>query len=569
MTGNKWLGLPLLLLAAPAWLAQTPAPPAPAGLGPPPSVTLDYGALSGDTQHASADHVRLDYGGELLVTAAHLQGDIARSVYDAVGNVYAHAHDTTLRAERLHADGLDRLGFSEHTTLTRRPFTVRARAIRFDPVGLTADDANVTTADPGDKPDIELRVGRMTVRPDSKPGQPDTGRERVGFTDVSLYLLHNHILTLHHYAATVGGETAGGTAKRQTPHPTVGLSGRYGLYVAYGAGAKVGPFPLRLSVVEPLHSSPQVRVTSSQTLLTGPALRSEVPPPVPPPARPHDSLATLRALTTAPRPPLPAGDPLLFHDFLPDSNPIHLFDQPGRAGLSANEEASYHIEATGRGRDDLFVSRYPEVSLSGSLPVTRVYLLPAPGDPDAFRHYLRHVALYAGLDAGVGRFHEQPDDINATRTRYTFHLSARPLLIAPNTVFQPGFALTTNHYGGIGSHHASGSSAYSYSQYSLALNHYFSPYSAVGAQYVVSQPGGDSPFNFDVLDTSRELDGRIQVGDRKLALAASVRYDALHPHVIDYTLAVAPGLRGFTPVFSYRFFSRTFGIAFEIPGLSF
>jgi len=515
----------------------------------------------------SADRVSLNYGDELTVDAAHLEGDPFRSRYDVTGGVRAHAHDTSLTADRLHFEGLERFGLTEQVMLTRRPFTVRARRIEFQPTGLTATRASVTTARPQDKPDIELRVSTLTVTPEQTAGR-ETGRQRVILRDVGLYLLHNHVITLRRLGTTLDNEP-GGPARRQAPHPSVGYSGRYGVFVGYGSSAKLAGLPLRYSLIQPLHGSPQARVTSSQTLLVGPALRPETPPPPAPPARPHDYLATLRALTTAPRPLLPDGDPLLFHDFLPDPNPIRLFDQPPRANATASEEASYHIEATGRGRNDLYVSRYPEVILAGSLPVTRAYALPAPGDPAAFRHYLRHVVLYAGAEAGVGRFHEQPTDIDATRQRYTVRLGTRPLLVGPNTVLLPGFAATVNRYGGIGANRASGSSSYSYSQYSLALNRYFSPYSAAGVNYIVSQPAGDSPFNFDVLDTTRELDGRVQLGNQKLAVAASVRYDALHPHVIDYTLAVAPGLHGFTPVFSYRFFSRAFGIGVEIPGLTF
>ena len=215
------------------------------------------------------------------------------------------------------------------------------------------------------------------------------------------------------------------------------------------------------------------------------------------------------------------------------------------------------------------MTRAPEINLSASIPLNRPYLMPPPGDPNVFRHYLSRLLIYANFQADVGRFHEDPTGIDATRQRETFSLSTRPLLIAPNTFLLPGFAVTTNHYSALGHTRASGGTAYSYSQYSLALNHYFSDYSAAGVQYIVSQPGGDSPLNFDVLDTTRELDGRLQLGDRKLAVAASVRYDALHPHVIDYTVAVAPGLRGFTPVVSYSFFSRAFAVDLAIPGLTF
>ena len=575
-------GVFLFLAATPA-LAQTPAlpPPAPDTLGPSPTVTLNFGSVSGGFHQVHAEGVHLNYGGELTVDAARLDGKPYQSQYQATGGVRAHANDTTLTSDSLYVDGLSRLGFSEGAMLTRRPFTLRANRIDFQPNGLTAMRANVTTAKPQDKPDIELRVGTLTVTPEQKAGKP-TGRQHVVLHDASLYLLHNHIITLRNLVANLGNQPSG-PARRQPARPGVGYSGRYGFYVSYGnSGSLVGQ-PIRYNLVAPLRGTPQVRVTSSQALLVGPALRPETPLPVPI-TRPHDPLTTLRLLTTAPRPLLPDGDPLLFHDFLPDGNPIRVFDTAPRANISASEELSYHVEATGRGRNDLFVSRYPEVSVGGNLPLTRAYALPAPDDADAFRHYLRHLTLYVGADVDLGRFHEQPTNIDATRQRYTFRLSARPLLIAPNTVILPSYSVTTNRYTGIGPFHTftNGSrylgsdsgrtfsgDTYSYGQYSLALNHYFSPYSAVGVQYIVSQPGGDSPFNFDVLDTTRELDGRLQVGNHRLAVAGSIRYDALHPHVIDYTLAVAPGLHGFTPVFSYSFFSRAFGVGFQIPGLTF
>ena len=162
----------------------------------------------------------------------------------------------------------------------------------------------------------------------------------------------------------------------------------------------------------------------------------------------------------------------------------------------------------------------------------------------------------------TGYYREEPTAIAGSRSQFQVALSTRPLLIAPNTVILPRLSYVTNRYAGR-------TLSYSYSQVSLALNHYFSDRRAVGVQYLASAVHGDSPFNFDVLDTDSELDGRFQTGDHRLALAGLVRYDLLRHDIIDYKITVAPSQRGFIPVFSYSFQSRSFGVGFDVEGLTF
>ncbi len=40
-------------------------------------------------------------------------------------------------------------------------------------------------------------------------------------------------------------------------------------------------------------------------------------------------------------------------------------------------------------------------------------------------------------------------------------------------------------------------------------------------------------------------------------------------NVIDYQIAVAPALRGFIPVFSYNFRTRSLGLGIEVKGITF
>ena len=92
---------------------------------------------------------------------------------------------------------------------------------------------------------------------------------------------------------------------------------------------------------------------------------------------------------------------------------------------------------------------------------------------------------------------------------------------------------------------------------------------AVGVQFLASSTSGDSPFNFDVLDTSRELDLRFQTGNSRLVAASRIRYDLVIGGVIDYQVALGPSLRGFIPVFSYNFRTRSIGLGLQVKGLTF
>ncbi len=200
--------------------------------------------------------------------------------------------------------------------------------------------------------------------------------------------------------------------------------------------------------------------------------------------------------------------------------------------------------------------------LSGQLPLTRIPAESPDGDPQAYRAALRHLVLYADAEETVGNYREQPTNTRARRVRTQVGLSARPFLIAPNTVLLPRLSVSSSGYSG-------SRTAYRYDQVDVAVNHYLSNLTALGVQFLASNTGGDSPFNFDVLDTSREMDVRLQLGNRRLVVAGRVRYDLAHSGVIDYQIAVAPALRGFTPVFSYNFRVRSLGLGLEVKGITF
>ena len=541
-------GLVSLLLALPAG-AQTPVTPAPPVSLP--SVAVQYDSVNGTPADAQIDGFRLLYGGELSVQAGHAQGSLTKRQFAATGHVRVHETDTTLLSDSL----LYNAGRAEatHTLLTQNPFTLTTPRLVFAPGKAFAEDVRAAAVPPGVRPDLFLRAGEVRVFPAQHKGE---------VRRASLYLFGGRLLTVRRIGFGVGGGSSSAVNRRQGVFPTAGASARYGPFVGFG-GTFPGVRAARLHLLLPTRRQPQIRITAHQSLLSPP------PAPASPPLPSSGSLFldSVRAVATARKPPLPYHDPLLFHTILPSPDPIQPFGGPPRPGLTLSEEVTSHIERAGRLRSDLSVSGLPDVSLSGSLPLVHQSAPTPYGDPDAFRRALRQIVPIVTAQVGVGFYREErPGDtvsrVRSTRQQAVLGLSLAPLLVAPNTLLLPRVQTTHNFYD-------KSPRAYSYTQASVAVERDFSPYSSVGVQLLTADTHGDSPFDFDVLDTSRELDGRLQLGSRRLTLAGEVRYDLRRGGVIEYRLSAAPGLNGIRPILSYNSRTGAFGINAELPGPSF
>ena len=576
-------GLFFLLLAAPA-LAQMPdasdttpgGPPAPitapaplppvlppASLAAPPGTNTHINSISGPINRPHIEKLHTVYGGEVTFDADRADADLRAKRYTLSGHVRLHETDTTLRAGTVTFDGVAGSGGAENALIGQKVFTLRSARLHgtllHGTLGqIEAEDGDFATVPLDEKADYHIHAQRITLTARTRQSAAGSRTVYQGvLRNATLYLFGVRLLTIPRITFQAGG--GGGAARRQNTIPTFGVSARYGTYIAFGGTLHGGSVPAQYHVLLPTRQSVEATLTSQQTLYSPP---SPPAPAAPPPAGPPTLLDRIRALATVPPGPLPDGDPLRFHDFLPEPNPIRLFDTPSRGGLGLAEELAVHVAARGRLRDDLYVSRLPEVTLRGQLPLTRLPAPPAYGDAESFRAALRHLVFYAEAQETVGDYREQPTNIRARRVRTQFGFSAYPLLIGSNTVLQPRLSVSTSSY-------SRGKSAYHYDQIDIAVNHYFSDLTALGVQFLASQTGGDSPFNFDVLDTSREVDLRLQLGNRHLITAGRLRYDLSRSGVIDYQIAVAPALRGFIPVFSYNFRTRTIGVGLEIKGVTF
>ena len=575
MTGNNCAAVLLtLLLAAPA-LAQLPngtaagpdsgqppvsAPnadvpnasgPQTAPFKPLPSVDIHIDGSSGPANHPHLEAVHLTYGGELTLSAGQADADLAAGTYNLRGHVRIHETDTTLKAQEVTFNGRASSGVATDAEIDRSYFTIRAPRIAGTPELITAYGGDFTTVPNGGRADYYLRSQTITL---------DSVKHRGTLRNATVYLFGARLVTIPRLTFGLGGPGSG--SRRAIAIPTVGFSSRYGTFIAFGSSTRIMRLPFQYRLLLPTRQTVEAAVTSSQTLYT-PRVHSA---PAALSTGPVTLLDRIRAAATAPPGPLPEGDPLRFTGFLPDPNPIQLFNAPSHGGLYLGEDLSTHIASSGRLRNDLYVSRLPEVNLSGDLPLTPVPKAPAPGDPQAFRANLKHIVIYAQARETIGYYREQLSDapyhIYARRISHQAGLATRPLLIGPNTVLLPSISITTNSYSG-------NKTAYRYGQINVAVNHYFSPLTAVGLQFLGSSTSGDSPFNFDVLDTSRELDLRFQSGTARLVAAGRIRFDLSRGGVIVYQVALCPALRCLIPVFFYNFRTRSLGLGLQVKGLTF
>ena len=544
---NWGLGGLVFFLVSPAF-AQTSAP---ALLPNPPGFVIDNGPISGPIDRPHIEGFHALYGGEVTFEADRADGDLKAQRYLLSGHVRLHEADTTIRAGEITFNGATGSADATQAVFNQKVFTIRSARLAGTPELLTATDGDFTTVPPNEKADYHIHAQTITLNQINHRGV---------LHNATFYLFGLRVLTVPRITFHLGG--GGSAAQRQGMFPTFGVSARYGTYLAFGSSLTVAHLPVQYRLLLPTRQKIEATLTSHQTLYVP---RPPVAPP-PPYTGPVTLLDRIRAAATAPTGPLPEGDPLLFHDFLPEPNPIRLFSTPSHGYLGLTEELSEHVAARGRLRDDLYVTRLPEITLSGQIPLTKPPLALASHDPKAFRAALRHLVFYADAQETVGNYREElttdPYTIRARRVRSQVGFSAFPLLIAPNTVLQPRISVSTSGYSG-------SKKAYRYDQVDVAVNHYFSDLTAFGVQFLASTTSGDSPFNFDVLDTSRELDLRLQIGNRHLLAAGRLRYDLSDNGVIDYQIAVAPSLRGFIPVFSYNFRTRSLGLGLEVKGITF
>jgi len=312
--------------------------------------------------------------------------------------------------------------------------------------------------------------------------------------------------------------------------------------------------PLTISVLVPTRAAIEASASTTVPIL--------VPrPPQVPKVRPSP-IALLRQFAEARRSILPPSDPLLFHNFGAPSPFDNLFGANGeRPSLYGTVTVADRERIFGKRISDLTLNRLPEGYLSLYVPLLGRQTLPADEDPVDVRHALRQLALRFSFVPEWGEYEEFPTRVEHSRTALTGNIEARPLLIASNTLFLPRIGVESNSY--------SGGRSYNYIQLDLGVQHYVTDRTAFGMNYIKSQVSGHSPFLWDTLDTSQELDLRGQVGDSHHIVNVVLRYDLNRGQLYSWNVTYGRVLHCLVPTINYDARSHNIGFGLNIQGLTF
>ena len=572
--------------------APPPLPAHPAVTIHAPKITgsMTQGELTGTAQ----DPVKLTYGGEFNVTALDVLFDRGAGHYRATGNPIVQELTAYMTAESIEfqeavGDNLAS-GTARKALLVRSPYVIRADTITLGANTIVGDHAYFTTAPPNVSPAYSIRAEKMTLTPATRTADIKNG---------ALYIFGTHVATLRHYKFQYASP---GTASghRQFNRPNVGVSSRYGVFGSFNAPSGTW-LPIDVYFLVPQKNAPQLRLIATQSLnrhrkhtpqehvyvvgdpgktTAGPpsstidntvddgdddgvakASTTEVKPGTGREAANRNVLSVLRSYAIG-NGILPDDDPLMFYQFVPWPITVKPLEPHSGGGIASTEQLSAHVTASGNEHNDLFVSRLPEVGLSELIPLTRVTARPKGADPARFRQYLRHPVLYAGLSGTFGRYFEQPTNIRHERWQYNAFVNTSAFLIGSNTVIVPRILATYNHYDG-------SRDGYRYAQGALSMMHYFTNRTALGVDYSLSAVSGNSPFNFDILDASQELDARAQVGNKNIAIGGVVRADVDNGRVFDYRITLAPTVRGVVPIFTYDYLDKSVNVDVKFSGIEF
>lgn len=510
-------------------------------------ITADRQQAAPDAQSFSADgHVVVTGGREFVLEADHVAGDLASGVTTASGHLYLRELDTSITASAANFNIKQHLGFFSNATVNQRRLYISADHITIDLHQALATNARFSTCPPAMPQDYHIQARTLVY---------DASSGRLTAIAAAVYLGHTRLLYVPYLSLQVAQQ---GHAKTLTQviRQQFGYNQYDGAYLGVGATPALLHLPISVNVILPTRSPVEARATTYIPLIR-PRARSKGKPAAKP-----GPIAAIREFAQARAPLLPAGDPLLFHNFgVPSPFDQMLSSYLNSPTLDAEPVVSYEERIFGKSVSNLNLSRLPEVGFLGYVPIAGRQALPQTGNPQDVRHALRQVALRLSLNPQFGYYEEHPDGAHHARDAISMSLAARPLLIGPNTLLIPRLGLQTNTY--------SGGYAYHYFQYDFAVERFVTDRNAVGLEYIKSEVGGASPFVFDRLDTSNELDLRGQIGNNHHIINVLLRYDLNGHDLFDWDLTYGHVLHCLVPTINYDNRSHNIGFGLSIQGLTF
>lgn len=538
--------------AAPA-TAEAPAGPpltriAPNAPLPPMSIQAAEEMVAPDARSFSAEgHVVITGGREFLLKADHVSGDLETGITAASGHLYMRELGTTITGSSGDFNLKNSFGIFTNVTVAQRALTISADTITIQPSRALATGASFSTCPPGLRQDYHIQARTLVYEETSA---------RVTAIDAGLYLGRTRIAHLHYITFQLARPGHARTLT-QTIRQQFGYNRFDGAYLGLGASPRLFDQSISVGVILPTRSP----VEASATTLIPIKLFRKKHKPAPPAPRPGP-VALFRQFAQGKQPILPPGDPLMFHNFGAPSPFDNMLANEGNSPafyLQPNLDIRQRI--FGKSVANLTLSRLPELNLLGYIPLAGQQNLPQTGNPEDVRRALRKVALQISLDPSVGYYHEYPDGVHQSREAFAMSLGARPLLIGTNTLFIPRLGVQSNTY--------SGNSTYHYWQGDLAVERFFTDRDAFGVDYIRSSVGGTSPFIFDSLVTSQELDVRGQVGNRHHIVNVLLRYDLNRGDLFEWDVTYGHVMHCLVPTITYDSQSRNLGFGLNIEGVNF
>lgn len=203
-----WSALPLFAFAAPAGSGDDNL-----------TLTADRVEYNSQTRRVQADGHARATGRGAVITADHIEADLAAQEVLARGNVTLTQGDKTLNASLLRYNLITRTGHVEQAAGQLQVWHVSAETIDLAPEQDVATEASLTPCDP-DHPLYKVTAKKAVITPDQT------------FTayDATLWVAGTHIITVPVYTAKANGRSG----------PSLGYDNLDGIYLEYANSFPLG-----------------------------------------------------------------------------------------------------------------------------------------------------------------------------------------------------------------------------------------------------------------------------------------------------------------------------------------
>ena len=228
-------------------------------------------------------------------------------------------------------------------------------------------------------------------------------------------------------------------------------------------------------------------------------------------------------------------------------------------GRSIVLRADYREPWYGGNVANLMVSRLPEIGIRFG-PQSALDQFSSPREPlslsreliDPLAEDTRPGRVVFLGEAGAGRFTEEPDFIRATRYDARAMAWLDPLEVGRNSFVSPGIYGRISSYGN--------GDEYADLAFRLAVGRKLSETAFVSATYITHSTHGNTPFNFDHIEMTDELDlgAGFPIGEFRMEIG--VRYNLQQQTVFDTDLSLSRVFHCMEPSITWKKRFREFAI---------